>query len=127
MPTQLSRRHFLRSATLASASALAFPYVMRSQDGQSPANRLNVACIGVGGRGRSAVTAMADENIVGFCDVDEARAAETYDKQPDVPRFTDYRKMFDQIGNWVDAVTISTPDHMHYPIAVAALSLGKHV
>jgi len=127
MSSTLTRRHFLRSASIASAGALAFPSILRSQGGQSPNNKLNVACIGVGGRGRAAVAAVGDENVVAFCDVDEARAAETYEKQPDVPRFRDYRKMFDQMSPWIDAVTISTPDHMHYPIAVAALSLGKHV
>lgn len=127
MPPIFSRRQFLKSASAATAGALAFPALLRSQSTQTPNNRLNVACIGVGGRGRAAVLGVADENIVAFCDVDEARAAETYGQQPDVPRFRDYRRMFDQMGSWIDAVTISTPDHMHYPIAVAALSAGKHV
>src|SRR5690606_29083851 len=85
------------------------------------------AFIGVGGRGRNAVLELQEENLVAFCDVDDARAAVTYEKFPDVPRFRDYRQMFDRLGNQIDAVRISTPDHMHYPMAVAALSLGKHV
>lgn len=126
---EVSRRDFLRNASLASAAAVAFPSVLRSQGGgsTSPNNRLNVACIGVGGQGRSAVNGVAEENIVAFCDVDDARAAEVYAAHPDVPRYRDYRKLLDQLGNKIDAVTISTPDHMHYPIAVAALQLGKHV
>jgi predicted dehydrogenase len=123
----LSRRHFLKSAGLASAGALAFPAILRSQDGTSPNNKLNVACIGVGGRGRAAVTGMKDENFVAFCDVDDERATETFKAYPDVPRFRDYRKMLDALGSKIDAVTVSTPDHMHFPIAMAALSLGKHV
>jgi len=122
-----TRRQFLKATSLASASALAFPHVMRSQSGQSPNNRLNVALCGVGGRGRGAVAGMKDENYVAFCDVDDARAAATFEANPNVPRFRDYRKMFDRLGNSIDAVTVSTPDHMHYPIAVAALQLGKHV
>ena len=123
----LSRRTFLKSAGLA-ATALSFPSVMRSQNaGQSPNQKLNVACIGVGGRGKSAVDGMKDENFVAFCDVDDERAAATYKEFPDVPRFRDYRQMFEKMGNQIDAVTISTPDHMHYPIAVAALELGKHL
>ena len=43
-----------------------------------------------------------------------------------MPRFRDYRKMFDQLGNQIDAVTVSTPDHMHFPIAMTAIGLGKH-
>ncbi len=123
----LSRRSFLKTASLASAATIAFPHVMRSQEGQSPNNKLNVACIGVGGRGNAAVTAMKKENIVAFADVDEARAAGTFKNNPDVPRFRDFRQLFDKLGNTIDAVTISTPDHMHFPIAMAAMALGKHV
>lgn len=126
-PASVSRRSFLKRTSLASAAAVAFPAILRSQPGgQSPNNRLNVACIGVGGRGRAAVDGMKEENLVAFCDVDDARAAPTYEAFPDVPRFRDYREMFDQLGDRIDAVTISTPDHMHFPVALAALQLGKH-
>ncbi len=128
--TDVSRRDFLRRTSLASAATIAFPSILRSQSagaGGSPNNRLNVACIGVGGQGQSAVNAMQNENLVALCDVDDARAADTYVKHPNVPRYRDYRELLDKLGNQIDAVTISTPDHMHYPIAVAALQLGKHV
>lgn len=123
----VSRRTFLKTASLASTAALAFPHVLRSQGGKSPSSRLNVACIGVGGRGGAAVRAMKGENIVALCDVDDARAASTFKQFPDVPRFRDYRTLFDKLGNSLDAVTISTPDHMHFPIAMMAMALGKHV
>lgn len=123
----VSRRNFLKTASLASAATVAFPHVMRGQQGQSPNNKLNVACIGVGGRGNAAVAAMKGENLVAFCDVDDARAASTFKANPDVPRFRDYRQLFDRLGSKIDAVTISTPDHMHFPIAMAAMALGKHV
>ncbi|HRE80136.1 MAG TPA: Gfo/Idh/MocA family oxidoreductase, partial [Opitutaceae bacterium] len=58
---------------------------------------------------------------------DDTRAARTYQTYPDVARFRDYRRMLDRLGSSIDAVTVSTPDHMHFPIAVAALQLGKHV
>src|SRR5262249_49447438 len=122
----VSRRSFVKAASLASA-AVAFPQVMRSQQGGSPNNKLNVACIGVGGRGGAAVNAMKGENIVAVCDADHARAAGTFKQLPDVPRFHDFRKMLDQLGNTIDAVTVSIPDHMHFPVAMAAMSLGKHV
>ncbi|MBI2498545.1 MAG: Gfo/Idh/MocA family oxidoreductase [Opitutae bacterium] len=122
----MSRRTFLKGATVA-ASALTFPAILRAQGTRSPNNRLNVACVGVGGRGGAAIDGMKEENFVAFCDVDDNRAAETYKAHPDVPRFRDYRQMFDKLGNSIDAVTVSTTDHMHYPIAVAALQLGKHV
>lgn len=122
----LCRRDFLKGATLA-AGALAFPAILRAQGASAPSSKLNVACIGVGGRGRAAIDGLKDENFVAFCDVDDERAAETYAKFPDVPRFRDYRRMLDRLGNTIDAITISTPDHMHFPIAMAALHLGKHV
>lgn len=125
-PSSVSRRTFVKSAALGSA-VVAFPHVMRSQQGVSPNSRLNVACIGVGGRGAAAVNAMKGESLVAFCDVDDARAARTFDQHPNVPRFRDYRRLLDQLGRSIDAVTISTPDHMHFPIAMTAMSLGKHV
>lgn len=125
-PPTVSRRSFLKTASLASA-VIAFPAILRSQQGRSPNDRLNIALVGVGGRGAAAVAGLKAENYVAFCDVDDARAAKTYEEFPSVPRFRDYRRMLDQLGNSIDAVTVSTPDHMHYPIALAAISLGKHV
>lgn len=128
MPSSsLTRRSFLRTTSLASAATLAFPHIMRSQGGASPNNKLNIAVVGVGGRGEAAVRGVASENLVGFCDVDDARAAKMYQEHSSVPTFRDYRKMFEKLGNQIDAVTISTPDHMHFPIAMAAIAMGKHV
>ena len=138
MNTPVTRRTFLKTTT--AASALAFPAVMRSQtpDTPSPNNRLNVAIIGAGGRGGAALVGMKDENVVAVCDVDEARAdgslksfssryAAEGERIGAAPRFNDYRKMFDQLGNKIDAVTISIPDHCHFPAAMTAMGLGKHV
>jgi len=60
-------------------------------------------------------------NIVCLCDVDDARAAETYTKFPDAKKYKDFRVMLDKEGKNIDAVTISTPDHMHAPIAIACM------
>lgn len=129
MKTPVSRRSFLRTAGLASAATVALPSILKSQPAgtPSPNNRLNVACFGVGGRGAAAVNGVKGENFVAFCDVDDERAAKTYASYPDVPRFRDYRQLLDKHAKQIDAVTISTPDHMHFPIALAALQLGKHV
>ncbi|MBI5693635.1 MAG: Gfo/Idh/MocA family oxidoreductase [Verrucomicrobia bacterium] len=138
MSRSVTRRKFLQHT--ATASAIAFPAVMRSQPAGTPTpnQRLNVAIIGAGGRGGAAVQAMKDENIVAICDVDEDRCNSSLksfrEKYPEeaarhasTARFNDYRKMFDQLGNKIDAVTVSTPDHMHFPAAMTAMSLGKHV
>lgn len=124
----MNRRTFLKTASLASAAA-SLPNILRSQGagGQSPNNKLNIACCGVGGRGYDAVQGLKGENLVAFCDVDDERAAKTYSEFPGVPRFRDFRVMFDKMADSIDAVTVSTPDHMHFPIAMAAIAHGKHV
>ena len=122
----LRRRDFLRTAAPAAAT-LAFPHVLRSQGGVSPNSRLNVACVGVGGRGAAAVAAMKDENIVALCDVDDVRGARAVKANPGARQFRDFRRLLDEVGKSIDAVTVSTPDHMHFPVAMAAMALGKHV
>jgi predicted dehydrogenase len=138
MNPPVSRRCFLKITT--AASALGFPAIIESRaaENASPNNRLNVAVIGAGGRGGAAVTGIKDENVVAICDVDEERAGASLKsftakfsdegtRLESAPRFNDYRKMFDQLGNKIDAVTISVPDHAHFPAAMTAMSLGKHV
>jgi predicted dehydrogenase len=127
-PSPLTRRHFLRSTTLAGAAALAAPAVLRaSPGGLSPNERLNIAIIGVGGRGRAALQGFAAENIVALCDVDATPLAAAHEQHPGAETFRDYRVMLARMDQRIDAVAIMTPDHMHYPMAVAALALGKHV
>jgi len=88
------------------------------------ADRLNVAYIGVGGHGAHAARSNQQERTVAFCDVDDRSAAETYSLFPEVPRFRDFRAMFDKLGKGIDAVSICTPDHTHFPIAMEAMQRG---
>lgn len=92
-----------------------------------PSDRLNIACIGVGGRGAWNVRGVASETLVAFCDVDDERAADTYRAFPDVPRYKDFRVMLEREEKRIDAVVISTPDHTHAPAAMMAIQMGKHV
>ena len=62
-----------------------------------------------------------------LCDVDDRRAAKSFDEHPKARQFKDYRQMFDRVGNDIDAVVVATPDHTHAAIALTAMSLGKHV
>lgn len=94
---------------------------------KSPSDKLNIAFVGVGGRGADHVNILKGENVVAFCDVDERRAAPTFEDFPNVPRFTDYRKMLDALGSQIDAVVVATPDHSHAMPALAAMEMGKHV
>ena len=121
----VSRRNFIQTGA-AATSFMVLPNWVIGQSA-SPNGKLNVAVIGAGGRGKAHVSGLQGENFVGFCDVDDKTAADTYKKFPKVARFKDYRKMFDKLQGKIDAVSIATPDHMHYPIALWALSQGINV
>jgi hypothetical protein len=89
--------------------------------------KLNLAIIGACGQGESNAAAVAGENLVALCDVDERRADATHKKYPQAKRFADFRKMLDGLHRQIDAVVVSTPDHTHAVASVAAMKLGKHV
>jgi hypothetical protein len=95
---------------------------------KSPNEKLNFAAIGSGGQGGSNLAAAAPtENIVALCDVDDRRAAPTYKRFPNAPRFRDFRQMLDKEGRNIDAVIVATPDHMHATAAMWCMERGKHV
>ena len=67
-------------------------------------------------------------NVVAICDVDENRLNKKARRSSPRPKkFTDFRKMFDEMGKEIDAVTVSTPDHTHAAATMMAIKLGKHV
>ncbi|HLY41984.1 MAG TPA: Gfo/Idh/MocA family oxidoreductase, partial [Terracidiphilus sp.] len=124
---RIDRREFIKASSLA-AGALVFgvPALLR---GQNLNSKLNIACVGIGGKGRSDTDACAGENIAALCDVDAG--SESYEiqtkKYPDAKFFKDFRQMLDQMGSQIDAVTVSTPDHMHAIVASAAMKRNKAV
>jgi predicted dehydrogenase len=121
----LSRRSFVVRSALA-ASALAFPFVsVRNVLGAN--SRLNIVGIGAGGKGAVDVAACGSQNVIALVDVDEVRAADMFKKFPNAKRFKDFRVMFDQMSKDIDAVTVSTPDHMHFLPAMRAIKEKKHV
>ena len=125
---ETSRRDFLRGTTGAVAAFSIVPsFVLAGRGGTSPSDKLNIAHIGVGGRGRSNVKGTASENFVAMCDVDTTRAGETFAQYPNVKKYTDFRKMLDEVDNKIDAVTVSTPDHTHAVACMDAIRRGKHV
>ena len=125
--SRTSRRKFIQTGSLA-AGALAFgvPTLLR---GQNLNSKLNIACIGIGGKGRSDTDACSSENIVALCDVDTG--SDAYQKQtnkyPGAKFYKDFRQMLDQMDHQIDAVTISTPDHMHAIVASMAMKQNKAV
>ncbi|MEM7388123.1 MAG: Gfo/Idh/MocA family oxidoreductase, partial [Verrucomicrobiota bacterium] len=124
MPTtNPSRRQFVKRAT--AASAFAFQVVPSSVWGAN--ERLQVACIGIGGKGASDLggVAKAGARIVALCDVDENRRVRKKNKDaraqfPDAPFYRDFREMLASESEKIDGVTVSTPDHAHCHAAVAA-------
>jgi predicted dehydrogenase len=124
---KLSRRDFMGAAT----AAVAFNFVPRRVLGGrryiSPSEKLNVACIGVGGMGSSDVRQMSTENIIALCDVDWKHAAGTFKRLPYVKKYRDFRRMLNKEGKNIDAVTVSTPDNTHAVAAMMAIKMGKHV
>lgn len=125
MPRRVTRRKFLSTAVVFTGGALIAPAFCSRVLGAN--ERLNVAGVGVGGKGESDVENCKGENVVCLCDVDDENAASSYKRFPDAKRFKDFRKMLDEEGSRIDAVTVSTPDHLHATVALAAMRLGKHV
>ncbi len=95
---------------------------------RSPNEKINIACIGVGGKGDSdSKHAGMFGNVVGICDVDDKALAKKAEAFPKAEKFNDFRKMLDTLGKGVDAVTVSIPDHNHAVAAMMAVKMGKHV
>lgn len=122
--SRLGRRSFLATSAVAATGALAAPAVVR---GRNLNEKLNLACIGVGGRGGANLNSVAGENIVALCDVDGNRLEAAAMKYPEAAKFTDFRKLFDQAHKSFDAVVVSTCEHTHAFATLPALQLKKHV
>lgn len=122
----LTRRELLRNSTLASIALFTTAKSWGAEKTGSPNEKLNLAGIGVGGRGGADVMGCASENFVALCDVDERRAAGTFKKFPKAKLYRDFRKMFDEMGKQIDAVVVGTPDHTHALPSLMAMRMGKH-
>lgn len=132
----MNRRHFIRTASAAAFAATLPALPASAQPSASPARfrnlipanrKLRIAGIGVGGKGSTDLLNCVEEEIVALCDVDFKQGSASFLRWPTVPRYRDYRQMFGEIGDQFDAVTVSTTDHMHFPIAMMAIEHGKHV
>lgn len=125
----MRRRSFLKGVLTTGAASVFAPRLLL---GASSAGKVNLACCGIGNRGADGIKAhyaTGLANIVALCDTDMGapHTQEILKKFPNVPRFQDFRQMFDKMGKDIDAVTIGVPDFSHFPIAMLAMSLGKHV
>jgi hypothetical protein len=123
----LSRHEFLHKAA---GSVAAFTIVPRHVLGAGktpPSDKLNIACIGVGGQGGSNPNAVGGENIIALCDVDMRRSNKAFENYPKAKQYHDFRKMLDKMDNKIDAVVVSTPNHTHTVACMDAIKRGKHV
>ena len=135
-PVPVTRRRFLKTASLAALAAGLLPRGFAAEANAAPTRfknlvtsgrKLRVACVGIDGKGYSDTMACIGEEIVALCDVDFVRGHRAFSELPLVPRYRDYRQMLTEMGDRIDAVTVSTPDHMHFAIALMAIEMGKHV
>ncbi len=136
---ELPRRLFLKQA-LAVSAATAAPAIWTTAQGATqpvrsaaaPSDKVNMAFIGIGNRGNEVAKDFIKTglcNVVALCDVDMGgpQTQEIMNMFPKAERFQDFRKLFDKMGNKIDAVTVAVPDHAHFPITMEAMAHGKHV
>jgi len=123
----ITRRQFLGSAAAAAAFTIVPRHVLGGPRRIRPSEKLNVACIGIGGMGAGDTGQVSTENIVALCDVDWRHAAATFKKFPGAKKYRDFRRMLEKEDKNIDAVTVSTPDNTHAVAAMMAIKMGKHV
>jgi len=126
MSRKMDRRTFLKGAAIGGFSFL-FLHDSRLAFSYQQNEKLNIAMIGAGGRGRGNLDGVLSENIVALCDVDERLAYSARQACPNAKFYKDFRKMLEQMRNQIDAVVVSTPDHTHAVAAAMAIRMGKHV
>ncbi len=129
MSKKISRADFLKTSATGLAAMTVVPgNVMGAAFGhKAPSDKLNIAGVGVGGRGAAVLSDVSDENIVALCDTDWNYAKGTFNRYAKAQRFWDWREMYDKIGNQIDAVVCGTPDHTHALVSSTAMELGKHI
>lgn len=124
---RMTRRRFFQQAGLA-AAAFATPAILKARQ---PNERVNLAFIGVGGRGGSNLRTMtspegAAVNVVALCDVNIQNLGKAGAEFPQARTYVDFRKLYDDHRD-LDAVVVSTTEHTHAYATLPALKLKKHV
>lgn len=135
----MNRRLFLKQALALSAAAAVPSFWTPSKANAmpgvpfvSPNDKVKIAFIGIGNRGGEIAQDLYKTGlceVVALCDVDMGapHTQKLISMFPKVPRFQDFRQMFDKMAGKIDAVTVGVPDHAHFPITIEAMALGKHV
>ena len=126
----MTRRKFIGGSMAAAAGVSIVPrHVLGGVGFKAPSDTLNIAGVGVGGMGFGNLKNMESENIIGLCDVDWKYTGGNgvFDRYPKAKKYKDFRRMFDEMGNDIDAVMVATADHTHAIVAAQAITMGKHV
>ena len=135
-----SRRSFVKNSAMAAAGFMIVPRYVLGKGYAAPSDRLTIASVGVGGKGQSDIGGFVRKwdsttskfvpndkvDMAFLCDVDERRSAGTIRRFPKAKVYTDWREMFDKESKNFDAVSVSTPDHTHAVVGMAAMQMGKH-
>jgi predicted dehydrogenase len=125
---RMSRRNFVNDVAQAGLAFTIVPrHVLGGRGFVAPSDKLNIASIGCGGKGWSDIQGVSAENIYALCDVDWHSAQDAFTAYPQAKKFRDFREMLDREGKNIDAVTVSTPDHVHAAATMAALRMDKPV
>jgi predicted dehydrogenase len=124
--TKVTRRDFMGTAAAVAGFTIVPRAVLGGPRHVPPSEKLNIAGVGIGGRGAGDLHELSSENIVALCDVDQKYAAKVFKSYPKAEQFRDFRKMLDKQKN-IDAVVIATPDHLHAVVTMTAIKMGKHV
>jgi predicted dehydrogenase len=128
MSTGLNRRNFLGTSAAGLGYFFTAPAYSATRLGRKPNETLQFAGIGVGGKGSSDIDqAAALGEVVALCDVDEGHLAPKTRKWSGAKVYYDFRKLYDEMGKHIDAVTVSTPDHTHALASLIGIRMGKHV
>lgn len=123
----MERRKFIKNVSSCGLSLTVVPAIAVSGLGHTaPSDKLNIAGIGIGGKGSVNLRNMVEQNIVALCDCDFEYAKRVFDTYPKAKKYKDYRVMLEKRKD-IDAVVIATPDHTHALQAAAVMELGKHV
>jgi predicted dehydrogenase len=130
MTKHLHRRTVLTGMVAGTAGAIFSPSLLRASTLNDA--KINIACCGIGGRGADVIRGLAATglvNVVALCDTHLGSAPTTaiLNMFPGAKHFQDFRKMFDAVGKDFVAMSIGTPDHSHFPIAMHAMTHGKHI
>ena len=124
--SRISRRGFMSGAAAVAGFTIVPRHVLGGAGNNPPSEKLNIAGIGVGGRGGGDLGEVSSENIVALCDVDWRHAAGTFKRYAKAKKYRDFRKMLEK-EKGVDAVVVATPDHTHAVATMMAIKMGKHV